>query len=327
MATASPSSYLFALVDGGGTVSPELGAARRLVERGHRVEVLADNSMFEDVRGAGAIFRPWAQVINRPTRHPEHDPLRDWQCRTPLQLIRRMLVHLLVGPAPHYVADVTAAVDDHRPDLIVCSMFTLGAMVGAEAAGISYDVLMPNIYALPAAGLPTFGLGGRPAVGPFGRVRDRAITTLVQRQWNEGVEPINGLRNSLGLSPVHDFWDQIRHARRILVLTSRCFDFPAQLPHNVRYVGPVLDDPNWAKGQPWTLPPGGHPVALIAMSSTFQDQTDCLQRVIDALATLPVRGIVTAGTGLDPKCLYARANTRIEAAAPHSEVLNKPAWS
>jgi UDP:flavonoid glycosyltransferase YjiC (YdhE family) len=59
------------------------------------------------------------------------------------------------------------------------------------------------------------------------------------------------------------------------------------------------------------------------MSSTFQAQTDCLQRVIDAVATLPIRGIVTAGPALDPTTLYARANTIIEAAAPHSEVLKQ----
>ncbi len=29
-------TYLFALVDGGGTVPPELGVVRRLVERGHQ---------------------------------------------------------------------------------------------------------------------------------------------------------------------------------------------------------------------------------------------------------------------------------------------------
>ena len=157
----------------------------------------------------------------------------------------------------------------------------------------------------------------------MGRGRDRIVTAVVQRQWNKGLGPINGLRKSLGLSPLHDFWDQVRYARKILVLTSRGFNFPAQLPDNVRYVGPVLDDPNWAKGQPWTLPPGGHPVVLVAMSSTFQDQTDCLQRVIDAVATLPIRGVVTAGPALDPTTLYARANTIIEAAAPHSEVLKQ----
>ena len=46
-------TYLFALTDAGGTVPPELGVVRRLVERGHRVTVLADESM-ADQSGAPA---------------------------------------------------------------------------------------------------------------------------------------------------------------------------------------------------------------------------------------------------------------------------------
>ena len=321
MTTAS--SYLFALVDGGGTVPPELGAVRRLVDRGHRVVVLADDSMLDDVLATGATVRPWAQAINRPTRGRDHDPLRDWQCRTPLQLLDRLLDHVLAGPAPHYAADVIAAVDRNRPDRVVCSMFAVGAMVGAEASGISYDVLMPNIYACRRQDCRRSDwVVNRPSV-LWAECRDQVVTAVAQRHWNKGLRPINGLRKSLGLSPLHDFWDQVRRARTILVLTSRGFDFPAQLPDNVRYVGPVLDDPNWATGRPWTLPSGGHPVLLVAMSTTFQDQIDCLQRVIDAVATLPIRGIVTAGPALDPTSLYARANTIIESAAPHSEVLTQ----
>ena len=152
MATGRSRSYLFALVHGGGTVPPELGAARRLVKRGHHVEVLAENSMIDEVRATGAIFRPWVLANNRPAGGPEHDPLHDWQCRTPAQLFTRLLDRLLAGPARQYAADVISAVDAHPPNRVVCSMFAVGAMVGAEAACIPYDVLMPNIYLLPARG-------------------------------------------------------------------------------------------------------------------------------------------------------------------------------
>lgn len=69
-------SYLFALLDAGGTVPPELGAVRRLAERGHRVEVLAEDSMRDEVIGAGAAFSPWT-AINRPDRLPRNDPFHD----------------------------------------------------------------------------------------------------------------------------------------------------------------------------------------------------------------------------------------------------------
>jgi MGT family glycosyltransferase len=315
------SYYLFALIDGGGTVPPELGAARRLVARGHRVEVLAEDSMRDEVLAAGAAFRPWERGFNRPDRDPEHDFLRDWECRTPLQLFKRMLDTVLAGPAPAFAADARAAVDDDRPDTMVCSFFCVGAMVAAEAAGLPYVVLMPNIYGLPAKGLPPFGTGGKPAAGPLGRVRDRAITALVARQWNKGVDRLNSVRKTYGLGPLDDFWDQVRRADKILVMTSPAFDFPAEMPENARYVGPVLDDPQWAVGAPWAAPPGDGPVVLVAMSSTPQDQVDCLQRVVDALSALPVRGIVTTGPAVDPKTLRPSNNVVVVDCAPHSEVL------
>jgi len=43
MNPTAPRTYLFALIDAGGTVPPELGAVRRLIDRGDTVEVLAEH--------------------------------------------------------------------------------------------------------------------------------------------------------------------------------------------------------------------------------------------------------------------------------------------
>jgi len=165
-----------------------------------------------------------------------------------------------------------------------------------------------------------FGTGGKPAAG-LSRGRDPAITALVARQWNKGLDRINALRRTFGLGPLDDFWDQVRHANKILLLTSPAFDFPAEMPDNVCYVGPVLDDPQWAVADTGVPPPGDGPVVLVAMSTTPQDQVDCLQRVVDALSALPVRGIVTAGPAVDPKALRPSRNVTVVESAPHSEVL------
>jgi MGT family glycosyltransferase len=317
-------SYLFALVDGGGTVPPELGTVRRLVERGHRVAVLAEDSMADDVHATGATYRPWTTAPNRASRRAEDDPYRDWECTNPVQLFDRLLDKQFVGPAPAYADDVLAAVADDRPDLVVSSFFSLGAMVGAEVAGLPYDVLFPNPYLLPAPGMPPFGLGLQPATGPLGRLRDRAVTGFSNRLWAKGLPRLNALRATHGLAPLTAVFDQIHRARRILVLTSAHFDFPAALPANVRYVGPVLDDPLWA-ATPWVEPRGDGPLVLVALSSTFQDHAGCLQRIVDALGTLPVRGLVTTGPALDPSTITAPANVQIVTAAPHSEVLRSAA--
>lgn len=320
---ATTHRYLFALVDGGGTVPAELAAVSRLVERGHDVTVLAEDSMADDVMATGAHFRPWTSAPNRQSRRADDDPYRDWECSNPIQLFNRLLDKQFIGPGAAYAADVMAITDRWRPDLVVCSMFAVGAMVAAESAGVPFDITLPNIYLFPAPGMPPVGLGLRPAKTSVTRVRDRIITLLGDRAWAKGLDRLNQLRRDHGLEPVDRFWDQAAHARRHLVMTSEAFDFPAQLPSNARYVGAVLDDPIWGSVvDPWQPPvDDDRPLVLVAMSSTFQDQHRALQRVINALGQLEVRGLVTTGPAIDPGEFSAPPNVEVVAALPHSEVL------
>src|SRR5262245_45322340 len=299
-----PHRYLFAVVDGGGNVPPELSAARRLVERGHVVTVIAEDSVACEVRATKAALRRWARAPNRPDRAPAHDPVRDWECRYPWQLVDRLVATLMVGPAADYAQDVSHAIREARPDLVACSMFCLGGMVAAEAAGIPFDIVLPNVYPFPAPGLPPFGLGLRPGRGTGGRIRDRILNGLAERLWDaKGLAGLNALRHRYDLPPLARFFDQAARARRQLVLTSASFDFTASLPDNARYVGAVLDEPAWAQSSRWTAPSGDGPLVLVALSSTFQDQIGCLQRIVDALATMPVRAVVTTGPAVFPSAL------------------------
>lgn len=318
-APASKLTYLSALVDGGGTVPPELGAIRRLVARGHDVTVLAEDSVQEEVRASGATFRPWVEAPNRPDRKAENDPYRDWEIKSVFKLFDRLLDTQFVGPAARYIADVNVAVSERRPDVVLCSQFAYGAMIAAEAAGIPFVVLMPNAYLMPAKGMPPFGIGLKPARGLAGRVRDRVIGGVTGRMWDKGLGRLNDLRAGVGLAPVDHFFDQVHQAARELIMTSAAFDFPATLPSQARYVGAVLDDPSWAR--PWTPTDTGRPLVLVGLSSTFQNQADCLQRIADALGSLPVQGLITTGPALDPSMVRPPANVEVVASAPHAEVL------
>jgi hypothetical protein len=72
--------------------------------------------------------------------------------------------------------------------------------------------------------------------------------------------------------PIGGLYELLDRCSRVLVMTSPSFDFQAQgLPPNVRYVGPQLDDPDWAATGDWR-PGGDGRLVLVAMSSIFQDQ-------------------------------------------------------
>ena len=310
--------YLFAVWDGGGSAPPELAVAQQLVERGHDVVVLADPVLEEDVRATGGRFRPWTHATARTGRRPEDDPIKDWECKTPISLFRRVADRQLFGPAPEYVAATEEAIAAERPDAVVSCFMLLAVPIAAEAAGIPFALMMPNCYSVPAPGMPPFGSGFRPR-GPLGRLRDRAVNAISTKALGTGLPKLNELRSSRGLAELRTVWDQATHADQVLVLSSAAFDFPAELDTNVHYVGPRLADPAWV--EPWTPPPGEDPLVLVALSSTFQDQVGTLQRVVDGLGRLPVRGLVTTGPAVSPDQVRAPANVQVVSAAPHAEVL------
>ena len=64
---------------------------------------------------------------------------------------------------------------------------------------------------------------------------------------------------------------------------------------------------------------------LVALSSKFQDQAELLQRIVDALRPLPVRGVVMTDLGIDPASVDAPPHVQVVQSAPHGEVLREAA--
>lgn len=138
----------------------------------------------------------------------------------------------------------------------------------------------------------------------------------------DGLAPHNRARSQLGLQPLSSPLEQYDRATRVLLLASRAFDFPIQrLPSNVRYVGTPVDAEPAASWQ-WPGPADDNrPLVLVSLSTLPQGQGPVMQRILDALATLPVRVLVTLGPSLDPAQFTAPPNARIETFVPHAVVL------
>src|SRR5919108_69453 len=222
--------YLFTLWDGSGTVPPELSLARTLIERGHRVTILADPTIEPEATAAGADFRSWRKAPHLRSRRPQDDYLRDFEVDNPPGLIARLCERLICGPASAYAAETTSAIREVRPQVVVSSAFLLGPQIAAEAAGLPLAALFSNIYPLPAPGLPPFGAGLAPARDEHERQMHAAIGQEGRAMWNAHLAPLNAARAQLGLAPLSGVWEQLDHAERVLVLSSPAFDFPARLP-------------------------------------------------------------------------------------------------
>ena len=317
------SRVLQVIWDGGGNTAPQLAIARELVGRGHDVRILAHDVQREKVEKTGAAFAAYRHAPQTDIARPETDILRDWEAKTPLGAFARVRDRLMYGPAGLFARDVIETLEAHPADVVAWDYLLLGGGLGAEKAGVPSAVVIHQIYPLPAEGVPPFGPGLQPARGPAGRLRDALIRRVLIRSFVPGLKALNAARRDLGLAPLEDPFGQISGSDTALVLTSREFDFAgsAPLPENVLYTGPILDRaPAAAWDPPWE-PGDERPLVVASFSTTFMDQRGLVERTVEALGGLPVRGLVTTGPAVDPAGFDAPENVRLERFVPHAAVL------
>ncbi len=320
-----PHRFLMPMWEGGGTLPPELGVARRLIARGHAVHVLGDPTISEQAHAAGCSFSPWRRAPHRTSLDRAQDPIKDWETSNPLAMIKRVCDRFIAGPAADYAADTADAIAVVRPDVVVPDFLLFGAIIAAQAAELPVAPVVPQIWALPTKGAPAFGAGFPLAKGVLGRGRDAVMQRVVNRLFNSALPTLNAARRANGLAPLRSFYDQVLDTDAILVLSSPTFDFASPfVPANVTYVGPILDDPTWAEPwqQPW--PASNHdPLVLVGFSSTFQDQVPMLRRVVEALSVMRVRAVVTVGQMIDATELRSTDNVAVVPSAPHGAILRQ----
>jgi MGT family glycosyltransferase len=322
---SSPRRFLFVLWEGGGNVPIQLGLARALVERGHDVRVLTEDSLIADVAAAGCRFEPFVEAPNRATRN--EDLVGDSEARTPLGAFARARDRVMMGPAAAYARDTRAAIERAPVDAIASDYMLFGPPIAAESAGVPTALLVHNVYMVPERGKPAPGPGFLPARGRLGRARDRVANPAFLALFNRGLPAVNRARAEHGVAPLRHILDQLSHVELVLVLTSESFDFHGDAhPQHVRYVGPVLTDPEWVSEwhSPW-LEDDTRPLVVVSLSSTYMAQERVLARAIEGLGRLDARVLVTTGPAIDPASLPAAPNAVVLRSAPHTKLFPEAA--
>jgi MGT family glycosyltransferase len=318
---------LFATWEGGGHVQPLLLVAKGLAARGHQVLAVSDACNASDAAALGVPFRAWMIAPSRADKSPDTDPLKDWLATNPMEVILGLTEGLMCGPAGAYAADTLAIMDEFRPDLVVSQELLFGVMAAAEARKTPLALFAANVWSLPTlVDAPPFGVGMAPASDDGQKAMYAMIATATRQAFQVGLPKLNEARAGLRLPPLADLFDQLGAARRILLATSRAFDFDATPPEPYRYVGPYLADPAWAGG--WTSPWGADdalPLVLVSFSSMYQAQETVLPAIIEALGGLPARGLVTLGPVLKVADFPAPPNVTVVQSAPHSALWSSAA--
>ncbi len=320
-------NYLFTTWEGGGNVTPAIEVARKMVARGHRVRFMSEECNRHEAEAVGAAFIPWRRTLNRQTRTRESQTFRDWAAATPQEGLIGIICEVWAGPALLYAQDVIEELRREPADLVVTNELLFGVMAGCESIGQRFVNLCPNISLTPLPGIPPLGPGLQPARNEEERALHAEIARGSVEMFDSGLPALNAARAELGLEPLEHLLDQLWRADANLLATSRAFDFPADsLPAHTRYVGPQIGDPAWAR--PWNSPwPSSdrRPLVSVGFSTTFQNHAAVLQKVIDALAHLPVRVLVTLGGSINTDELRASDNCVLVESAPHSAVMREAA--
>lgn len=313
------SSYNFLLASWGtlGNLSPILTAARKLRRNGHHVRVMADPAMRSEVEDSGFAFVTWRRAPTGTAADPvDVSDMHDFMRRA------------LFDPAPLYAADMKDEIRRVPTDAVLVLDALFGGALGAEASGVPFALLSPHVSLRPLPGLPPVTGSLTQPKTPEERAEVDAANAKLSEMVNIFLPSLNQTRADLGLPELAEVFDQFDRANRLLLATSQAFDFQADaLPDNMRYVGPLLDVPNWSKTlatEAWRAPwPAGseRPRALIACSTGAQGQRELFQRVLDAMESLEVDAIATTGPNVDVADLKAPKNVHLVRGAPHDLVM------
>lgn len=312
--------YLVALIDAGGTVPPALGLAAELVRRGHVVHVLSDPTVEASARSAGCTFSPWRAAPHLNTREDQTALIAAIEGRNPYRALRAARNYAGKDMTSRFAQDLVRTVRDVPVDAILSDGLP-GMLIGGQSTGLPTAVLLANVYARPTVGMPLLGTGWSPGSSSLAKVRDSLAPRIAAWLLARTLPRLNAVAAQYGQPRLGNVFELFDRCKRVLVMTSPSFDFSApQLPANVRYVGPQLDDPDWAVEAEWSRP-SSRPLVLVALSSVYQDQADLLHRIAQALRTLPVNAVLTTGRAVDPSQIDAPPNVQVLRAAPHRRVL------
>ena len=310
-------NVLFVTIDGGGNLPPVFGLAKDISECGYQVTVLSEPCMEEAIRAQGFDYIPFQRYFTRKDR--KQDLFKDWNA-SPIK--NPVLDNIVFGPAKIVAEETMKAIQLSNAELLVADCLLPAALIASEAKGIPGILAFHMPEYLPGANRPPGMFGLKPGKGALGRMRDGILSGLFHMKLNGFLPAINETRTRLNLSTLERTSDLFHIANLRLIQTLEHFDFPLEpRPANVRYTGPVLNDPDWTSSwtNPW-LAEDPRPLVVISLSSTFQNQSATIQSAIDALKDQHIRGLVTLGPALEKDRFTVPDNVVIVDSAPHSKV-------
>lgn len=317
--------FLFAAQAAAGHIAPMLPVVSRLVARGHEVVWYSGQAFRAQIEATNATFAPFQEaidfdVVGMDNALPERSRLKG------LAQIRYDLVHAFMRQMGRMHRDMQAILRDFPADAVVADPTILAGQTLSEAGGPPNAVFGITCLGMDSPDIAPFGLGLAPAATPLGRLRNRALRTLMQEViFRPAAAELYRQRQSLGLRP-ESFTMFATSPYLMLQPTVPAFEYPRRdLPAQIHFIGALLPDapasftpPSW-----WAeVTTKRRPVVLVTQGTVATDPRELIAPTLAALADENV--LVIAAGVKDPAALglaQIPANARVEAFVPFKPLL------
>jgi MGT family glycosyltransferase len=299
-----------------GHLYPMVPILDQLARQGHDIAIRTLASQVTLMHSRGFAAAP----ISKDVEGLVHD---DYLARTPQGSVKRGVAKF-AARAEHEISDLRRAIEVEHPDVILVDAMSWGASAAAAAWGGPWGQWFPYPLPVPSRDVPPFGPGFRPASGPLGRLRDRALRPLMLSSMEKVFLPsVNAARRSVGQASFASIADMFTVAPLLLYMTAEPFEYPrSDWPASVRMVGPCCWDPP-ADAPAW-LAGIEQPIVLVSTSSELQGDGRLVTTALEALADEDVHVIATIPAAEIPR-IKLPANAHVEQFLPHSPILARAA--
>lgn len=199
-----------------GPVQPLVPGLQALAARGHDLQVLAAGQAVGALRDAGL------QAAAQDPRIAATRVATPAASRRSVDRLRRSLAELVTRGSLERI-DLLAAMEEHRPDVLIVDAGAYGAATVAEASGLAWalSLAVELPAAAPGSGRPPHGLGLVARRGVAGRLRPQLRWDLLAPGHASAMLPgLNALRAESSLPGLEHALAFYGRAGRLLALAS-----------------------------------------------------------------------------------------------------------
>ncbi|MFP3461334.1 glycosyltransferase [Arthrobacter globiformis] len=311
-----------------GHVSPMLGVARRLIDRGHRVRFLTGPGYEGAAKAIGAEFLPLG-----PGAEYSAEP----SSATGVQAIREGIRGLVIEPARGQFLPLEAAIAAEHTDAVLAEVTFMGAatlsrLPRSQRPAVIACGILPLTLSSPDCA--PYGSGLAPGKGKAARLRNRVLNWMVEdvvlKDSQQQVDSLTRELVGVGLDGLF-ILDWARRAELIAQFTVQEFEYPrSDAPDNLRFFGPmsrhaasasVTPKPEW-----WDELDGSRPVVYVTQGTVSnEDFTALVGPTLEGLAEEDVTVVVSTGRRPLSALPPLPANARAAEFLPDAELLPKVA--